>query len=539
MPSREQINAWKSSLNFLVKAGIDVPVIAELPIFGERADFVFVDGTNGLVVEMKGWKNIKVIDDYLVEADGKEEINPCYQVENYINKLNYFHSSGVQFEGVVVAYNAKNLPKLPCKVITDPKVLKAAINKYSPPDPKKVDDVVNGKFYIRDSLIKFLSNNKNQLLNKASQLLLSMGYGLSQDQAKLVHEVLSALDKGEDKTFLVRGESGSGKTLVALTLLFEGLNKKYNTILAYKNNRLLNTLKRILDPLGGATIRFYSTGRGFGVAEAGFTDPVDLVLFDEAQRMRTSNIQIAMQRGRVRVFFYDESQILIGNEAGTRNNFLKYAKGNVTEYTLSSSYRENKNYLEWVRNLLWENSSMAKDLGIEVKVFDNINDLLSALDKKQDRALICAFTETNGKKLKERIGQAVSIYKNQNVNVHVDWLMDPKKEYPIYWSTKTRNLNKCASVYGAQGFEAEYIGVIWGRDLIWRGGWDINPNVITDEVGGKHSLKDIAQKDKAKALDLLKNRYYVMLTRGIKGVYLYFEDDGTRDFIKNLLQSTP
>ena len=533
-PKHEQINAWKSSLDFLIQAGIKAPVIAELPIFGERADFVFVNDTRGLVVEMKGWRDIKVINDFIVEADGREEVNPCYQLENYVNKLNYFHSSKVKFDGVVVAYNAVNLPSLPCEVITDPKELKEKVEKYLPSKDERIREVINGKFYIKDSLVELLKAHGKEMLNNASKVLLSRGYGLDENQVKLVSEVLSALEKGEERTFLVKGESGSGKTLVALTLLFEGLKRKYRTVLAYKNNRLLNTLRHILRPVRGA-IMFYSTGRGFGVAEEGFDQDVDLAIFDEAQRMKEDNIRIAMKRGRVRVFFYDESQILIGEEAGTRENFLKYAKGEVKEYTLPTSYREDRNYLEWVRNLLWGNPLRAEDLGIEVKVFDDIIDLLSSLEKKEDRALICAFTETDGEKVKERIGPSVNIYKD--ANIHVEWLMDERKEYPRYWSTKKRELNKCASVYGAQGFEAEYVGVVWGRDLIWRGRWEINPSVITDNVGGnKYGLKSIAMKNREKALELLKNRYYVMLTRAIKGVYLFFEDERTKEFIKGLLQ---
>mgnify|MGYP001772502924 CR=1 FL=1 len=545
-PEKEQINAWKSSLDFLIHAGITLPVIAELPIFGERADFVFVNDTKGLVVEMKGWRKVEVINDYLVRADGKKEINPCYQLENYVNKLNYFHSSGVKFEGVVVAYNAVEMPSLPCRVITDSEELREEVEKFTPVKEERIREVINGKLSITDSLVELLRKNGKEMLNNASQVLLSRGYGLSEEQVKLVDDVLSALENGEEKTFLVRGESGSGKTLVALTLLFEGLKRKYRTILAYKNNRLLNTLRYVLHEVSGA-IMFYSTGFGTGVAEPKFDQDIDLVIFDEAQRMKESNIEIALRRGKVRVLFYDDSQILIGEEAGTRENFLKYAK-NAVEYTLNSVYRENKNYLEWVRSLLWGQPQKAKDIGIEIKVFDKIEDLLNTLKGKDDRALICAFTETEGDKEGKdpkknvRISPELDLYKGVDLldiigKDRIEWLMDEKREYPAYWSNKRRDLTRCASVYGAQGFEAEHVGVVWGRDLIWRGKWEINPSVITDSVGGsKYGLKYIAKRSKELGLKLLKNRYYVMLTRGIKGIYLFVEDEKTKDFIKSLLQ---
>jgi len=545
-PEKEQINAWKSSLDFLVHAGINLPLIAELPIFGERADFVFVNDTKGLVVEMKGWRRVEVINDYLVKADGKKEINPCYQLQNYVNKLNYFHSSRINFDGIVVAHNAIELPSLPCKVITDREELREEVEKFTPSKEERIRQVINGKLYISDSLVELLKRNGKEMLNNASQVLLSRGYGLGEEQVKIVDDVLSALENDEERTFLVRGESGSGKTLVALTLLFEGLKRRYRTILAYKNNRLLNTLRYVLREVSGA-IMFYSTGFGTGVAEPKFDQDVDLVIFDEAQRMKESNIEIAMRRGKVRVLFYDDSQILIGEETGTRENFLKYAEDSL-EYTLHSAYRENENYLEWVRSLLWREPKRAEDLGIEFKVFEKVEDLLSTLREKDDRALICAFTETEGdkegkdRKKNVRIGPEIDVYKNVNLRDiigkdRVEWLMDEKKDYPAYWAKeKKRDLSKCSSVYGAQGFEAEYVGVVWGRDMIWRGKWEINPSVITDYVGGtKFGLKYIAKRDKELGLRLLKNRYYVMLTRGIKGVYLFVEDEKTKEFIKGLL----
>ncbi len=99
--------------------------------------------------------------------------------------------------------------------------------------------------------------------------------------------------------------------------------------------------------------------------------------------------------------------------------------------------------------------------------------------------------------------------------------MDEKTEYPAYWMGKLDPLSYCASVYGAQGFEVEYVGVVWGRDLIWRGKWTVNPGPITDNVGGNNSLASIARRNRERALFLLRNRYLILLTRGTKRVYVF------------------
>ncbi|BCS93285.1 DNA/RNA helicase domain-containing protein [Metallosphaera javensis (ex Sakai et al. 2022)] len=548
-PGLEQVNAWKSSLEFLRNSGIKTPVIVEMPILGgERADFVFVDDQRGLVVEMKGWKNVRVLDDYLVKADGGIHLNPCYQVENYVNKLNYFHSSNVRFEGTVVMYNARDV-ELECDVITEPRELRDAVNSLGPVNQEALDRVLRGKFHITDALVSLLESQGSSILQNASRALLSRGYGLTEEQALLVHQVMEDLDNNRDRTYLVRGESGSGKTLVAITLLIEGLRRGKRTVLAYKNNRLLNTLRMVLGPVSGA-VRFYSTGYKDGVGQPRFNEELDLVIFDEAQRMTEDVIKTSMTRGKVRVFFYDDNQILIGEEVGTRDMFRRYASSSAfTEMSLSSPFRQSKEYLFWVRELLWGKPVMARNLGIEIRVFNSITDMLRELNNREDRALVCAFTESEGDQknpdsLKNvRIGfplqSGFSLYRNVDLrNVvgrdRITWLMDPKKDYPLYW-TRRSDLSRCASVYGAQGFEASYVGVVWGRDLVWRGGWSIDPGPITDDVGGRHSLKRLASRDPKRALELLKNRYYIMLTRGIKGVYIFPEDRETGVFLNSLL----
>ncbi|BCU71523.1 DNA/RNA helicase domain-containing protein [Stygiolobus caldivivus] len=71
------------------------------------------------------------------------------------------------------------------------------------------------------------------------------------------------------------------------------------------------------------------------------------------------------------------------------------------------------------------------------------------------------------------------------------------------------------------------------------GGWTFDPDPITDYIG-RNSLMKIAKKCKdkkcrEKVLALLRNRYYVMLTRGTKGVYVFFEDKSTEEAVEKLI----
>jgi DUF2075 family protein len=44
-------------------------------------------------------------------------------------------------------------------------------------------------------------------------------------------------------------------------------------------------------------------------------------------------------------------------------------------------------------------------------------------------------------------------------------------------------------------------------------------------------VKRAAKRDPSLFTALVKNTYRVLLTRGLRGCYVYFEDDQTRDFV--------
>ena len=235
---------------------------------------------------------------------------------------------------------------------------------------------------LKDTFIQLVRELKDEKLEDVSKVLLSRGYGLTEDQMKVKSEVFDALENSEEEkkkvNFLIRGASSSGKSLLAVTLYSEALSRGYTTILAYKNNRLINTVRKALGEKLSSFILFYSTGRKnpVGVGEKGFEEwfaekfsgrGIDLIIFDEAQRM-TEKVIKNSPRGKVNVYFYDDSQVLIGDEAGTRDNFLKYLT-NVKEYELPSSVREPKQYLDFVKRIL---EGVKGNLGnFDFRIFDD------------------------------------------------------------------------------------------------------------------------------------------------------------------------
>ena len=96
-----------------------------------------------------------------------------------------------------------------------------------------------------------------------------------------------------------------------------------------------------------------------------------------------------------------------------------------------------------------------------------------------------------------------------------------------FWASDPNGINQVGCVYTAQGFEFDYVGVIFGRDLRWD---PASPDWIGDS-GASHDT--IVKRSGDRFTDLVKRTYRVLLTRGMKGCYVYFEDDETRRVIRN------
>src|SRR5207249_4162638 len=100
-----------------------------------------------------------------------------------------------------------------------------------------------------------------------------------------------------------------------------------------------------------------------------------------------------------------------------------------------------------------------------------------------------------------------------------------------YWASDEHGINQVGCVYRAQGFEFDYCGVIFGRDLQYdpyRGNW----------VGDKSASHDsvVKRSPPTKFLDLVKNTYRELLTRAMNGCYVYFQDEETRRFFQSRLE---
>ena len=90
-------------------------------------------------------------------------------------------------------------------------------------------------------------------------------------------------------------------------------------------------------------------------------------------------------------------------------------------------------------------------------------------------------------------------------------------------------MEQVGTVYTAQGFEFDYIAVIFGNDLVYdakENAWKAVPT---------RSFDTQVTRGNPNLTEHLKSVYRVLLSRAHKGVYVYFIDQGTRRYFESHL----
>jgi DUF2075 family protein len=109
------------------------------------------------------------------------------------------------------------------------------------------------------------------------------------------------------------------------------------------------------------------------------------------------------------------------------------------------------------------------------------------------------------------------------------------------WITAPDSVRQIGCIHTCQGLEVDYIGVIIGLDLSVRDG-----EVVTSPEkrsrqdksiqGYKQALKQDPAAARAKADAIIRNTYRTLLTRGMKGCYVYCVDAGLAQHLRSHLQ---
>ena len=102
------------------------------------------------------------------------------------------------------------------------------------------------------------------------------------------------------------------------------------------------------------------------------------------------------------------------------------------------------------------------------------------------------------------------------------------------------SVDEVGCIHTCQGLELDYVGVIIGPDLVFESGELITvpaARAKTDKSlnGYKKEMKENPVMASVKADEIIRNTYRTLMSRGMKGCYVYFSDHATSQYFKSLM----
>lgn len=579
---KREIESWRNSMMYMNNIVSDpeipddagVAIEYKIPQTSKRIDFILT-GLNAenrdvaVLVELKQWSEAELTDlDGMVRTyvggNIRETSHPSYQVWSYIALLEDFNSS-VQDNEISLHPCAYLHNYEPDDVITNDfyKEYTDRAPVFMRPDAMKLREFIKRfvKYGDRNGVLYQIENGRIRPSKRLADSLSSMLQGNQEfvliDDQKLVYETaLKLAGEATDEVknvLIVQGGPGTGKSVVAVNLLVELTNRKQVVQYVTRNSAPRKVYEaKLTGKLSRSRISNMFTSSGSFVDLEPNT--FDSLIVDEAHRLNAKSglygnmgenqIKELISAAKFSVFFVDEDQRVtlsdIGEVAGIRR-WAKSMGAQVTELELDSQFRCNGSdgYLAWLDNVLNIRATAnvdLDDLDYDFKVINSPTEL---------HHIILGKNQPNNKS-RMVAGYCWKWPSAKDPNAYDIEIGDYKARWNLKddgqaWIIKPNSASEVGCIHTCQGLELDYVGVIIGPDLVVRDG-----KIITDATkrassdrsvsGYKKMLKENPLQALAVGDMIIKNTYRTLMTRGMKGCYIYCTDPETQEYFRQALQ---
>ena len=569
--------SWGNSLEYMSnvisnsKIPNDCTVVLEynLPISSSRVDLVIsgYDEFNRekiLLFELKQWSKVEIVEnsDILLETyvgNGlRKVVHPAYQVLTYKDLLcdynKYIQNNNVVVVPCVVMHNYSM-----DEIINSEKFsgITSDVNLFYKDDFGKLINFLNDSFFSGDDS-KIINNIDNsdfcpskKLQDTISDLMLGKEcFKLLDNQMVVYDQLLKDINSVEKSVSIIEGDPGTGKSVLAINLLTEMI----------KNGKMAQYVSRNTAPRAVYSFNLKGTMNKNNIDNlfktSGSYTSVDKEIFDclivdEAHCLTEKSglfnnygenqVKEIIASSKHAIFFIDENQRVHLNDIGTINEIEKWSKifnRKIKKYSLTSQFRCNgsNDYLNFVDYILDIKENFDGKLNnYEFQVCDSPEELRNIIVKKNNlykSRILAGYCWNWDKKEIDN-----SNYHDIKIDdFEISWNLGAKQTYAI-----DDSINEAGCIHSVQGLEFDYVGVIIGPDLMYDGN-----KIITNfhnHASTDPSFKGIKKLEKTNpkhanilADELIKNAYRVLLTRGIKGCYVYCVDKNLNKYYKKLVE---
>lgn len=405
----------------------------------------------------------------------------------------------------------------------------------------------------------------------------------------ILDDIIDKLSDGIKAASVIHGSSGTGKTVVLINILNRLIN---STKIEMDNSdvdeelspylRLRNKIASYVQEHGQlkvgivfpmtsirSTLKavFRQTKRGLKSSMViGPTDVAneeyDVLLVDEAHRLShyknigwkgvykktcetifgpdadpnsITTLDWIIANSKYTVLVYDQAQTVKGSDITPEEYEAAFKDISVRNDWLTSQMRckGGESYIDYLRDIFSCKCNRKETLeNFELRLFSDVNEMVNLIKKKNDEVGLCRNVAGYSwewksrncrtlKEVKEKGLEDIEIQGNKYI-----WNMSNKE-----FTLRPQAIDEIGCIHTTQGYDLNYVGVIIGREL----DYDpiTNQLVINSELFFDRNVMQNTSPEQLKAF--IVNSYKVMMSRGIKGCYVYVCNSNLRKYLERYI----
>ncbi|MFH1181609.1 MAG: DUF2075 domain-containing protein [Candidatus Woesearchaeota archaeon] len=599
-PGDQEYNSWidtgKVIKNLVELGGLENIYVSfeyRLPYTQQRIDCLLFGKNkqgNGTIIhiEMKQWKEVEALEcegnfvETYTGGDKRKVAHPSQQVQGYHNYLMGFVEIFEEKDMDLFGYAyCPNYNKSEGKGLFDPRYSEVT-NKFPIYTKEEIEKLAlrlkellsqQDGFDIFNKFMNSPIRPSRKLLDCASRVIKQeFDFNLLDDQIFARNVIVDKIKRGdisnERSVVIVKGGPGTGKTVIALHILAEfagHIDKKYKIFFSSRSKPLIEAIKYRMErgqKVGEVNAKILFTNLNPYIPQNVDENELDILIIDEAHRIgeksnhrftkkefRTDMPQVEqlIRCAKTSIFFIDDKQNIRGEEVGNTNLIKKTAEmlgKKVEEVELTSQFRCNgsDNYLDWLESVLGhtnEKRILKKEDNFDFQIIDSPDELYRIIkEKNSEKGMSARMVAGYCWRWSTKIDANGELAKDVKIgSFEMPWETHEKIKPPegyvkwYEWAYKPEGIKQVGCIYTAQGFEFDYIGVIIGPDLKY----DKQKDCLIANIQG---TKDPILKRSKEGFDqYVKNIYRVLMSRGMKGCYVYFVDKETENYFRNRIEN--
>lgn len=376
---------------------------------------------------------------------------------------------------------------------------------------------------------------------------------LNDSQRKAVDDILERIKEGSKKCIIVNGMPGSGKTIVAVYLMKyladseEFKDKKIGFVVPQTSLR--KTMRSIFKSV-------YGLKSSQVLSPSDITkNKYDILLVDEVHRLHqyknisymgtfkkncerlglttdADELDWIIKQAEYTVLFYDSNQVVgpsgIDNNRISKKVLDSFTNRMIAYYTLFTQMRVygGNDYISFVRKMLTGkcDEKYTSDK-YELKLYSDFSRFEKDMYMKEKKYNLSRM-------IAGYAWEWESKNDNSKYDINIQGIQRRWNHCTEGWVLTKEAIDEVGCIHSIQGYDLNYAFVILGKDI----GYDkkshriiINPDNYYDKNGKKTAGYD-------ELLNYITNIYYVLMTRGIRGTYIYVCDDALREYLSKYIE---